>query len=99
MRRIIALKKKPLKGKRDYRPRRVWTLQQKLDLLAQASRPGSSASAVAREHDIDIRLIFQWRRDQKDGLLAQRTWGQPGKRKKQSETDTPRLADAVDELP
>ncbi len=81
MRRIIALKKKPLKGKRDYRPRRVWTLQQKLDLLEQASRPGSSASAVAREHDIDIRLIFQWRRDQKDGLLAQRTWGQPGKRK------------------
>lgn len=81
MRRIIALKKKPLKGKRDYRPRRVWTLQQKLVLLEQASRPGSSASAVAREHDIDIRLIFQWRRDQKDGLLAQRTWGQPGKRK------------------
>lgn len=81
MRRIIALKKKPLKGKRDYRPRRVWTLQQKLDLLEQAGRPGSSASAVAREHDIDIRLIFQWRRDQKDGLLAQRTWGQPGKRK------------------
>jgi transposase-like protein len=80
MRRIIALKKKPLKGKRDYRPRRIWTLQQKLDLLERASQPGSSASAVAREHDIDIRLIFQWRRDLKEGLLAQRTWGQPRKR-------------------
>ncbi len=99
MRRIIALKKKPLKGKRDYRPRRVWTLQQKLDMLAQADRPDSSASAVAREHDIDVRLLFQWRRDQKEGLLAQRTWGQPGKRKKQSETDTPRVTDTVDELP
>ncbi len=99
MRRIIALKKKPLKGKRDYRPRRVWTLQQKLELLAQASSPDSSASAVAREHDIDIRLIFQWRRDQKDGLLEQRTWGQPGKRKKQGEIDPPSNAETVDELP
>lgn len=85
MRRIIALKKKPLKGKRDYRPRRIWTLQQKLDLLERASRPGSSASAVAREYDLDVRLIFQWRRDQKDGLLPQKTWGQPRERKK---TDT-----------
>ncbi len=99
MRRIIALKKKPLKGKRDYRPRRVWTLQQKLEMLAQADRPDSSASAVAREHDIDVRLIFQWRRDQKEGLLAQRTWGQPGKRKRQPEADPPALPDTVDELP
>lgn len=99
MRRIIALKKKPLKGKRDYRPRRVWTLQQKLEMLAQADSPDSSASAVAREHDIDVRLIFQWRRDQKEGLLAQRTWGQPGKRKRQREADPPALPDTVDELP
>lgn len=99
MRRIIALKKKPLKGKRDYRPRRVWTLQQKLEMLAQADSPDSSASAVAREHDIDVRLIFQWRRDQKEGLLAQRTWGQPGKRKKQHEAAPPALPDTVDELP
>ncbi len=82
MRKIIALKKKTPKAKRDYRPRRVWSLEQKLAFLAQASLPGSSASAVAREHDIDVRLVFQWRRDLKDGLLAQRTWGQPGKRKK-----------------
>ena len=103
MRRIIALKKKPLKGKRDYRPRRIWTLQQKLALLAQASQPGSSASAVAREHDVDVRLIFQWRRDQKDGVLAQKTWGQPGKRKKRPTdecTDLPtQVASVVDELP
>lgn len=99
MRRIIVQQRKPLQGKRDYRPRRVWTLQQKLDLLEQANRPDSSASAVAREYDIDIRLIFQWRRDLKDGRLAARTWGQPGKRKKQSEADAPGLADTVDELP
>ena len=96
MRRIIALKKKPLKGKRDYRPRRVWTLQQKLAMLAQADRPGSSASAVAREHDIDVRLIFQWRRDRKEGMLAQRTWGQPGKRTKRRDEDLP-IADSVED--
>lgn len=80
MRRIIALKKKPLTGKRDYRPRRVWTLQQKLEMLAYAEL--TSTVQAARFYDVDIRLIFQWRSDQREGLLAQRTWGQPGKRKK-----------------
>ncbi len=98
MRRIIALKKKPLEGKRDYRPRRVWTLQQKLAFLAEASQPGSSASAVARKHDIDIRLIFQWRRDQREGLLAQKTWGQPGKRKQRAADGRTETSDAADEL-
>lgn len=97
MRRIVTLTTKPPTGKRDYRPRRVWTLQQKLDLLALASRPGSSASAVARDHDIDIRLIFQWRRDQREGLLAQRTWGQPGKRQKQTGDDHAQASDTADE--
>ncbi len=98
MGRIVSMQKKPLKGKRDYRPRRVWTLQQKLEILAKADVPGSSASAVAREYDIDIRLIFQWRSDRKEGLLAQRTWGQPGKRKKRSDDETNRKNDAVDEV-
>ncbi len=80
MRRIIALKKKPLKGKRDYRPRRVWTLQQKLEILAHAEL--TSTVQAATLYDVDIRLIFQWRSDQREGVLAQRTWGQPGKRKK-----------------
>ncbi len=97
MGRIISMQKKPLKGKRDYRQRRVWTLQQKLELLAKARHPESSVSAVAREHDIDIRLIFQWRRDQKEGLLAQRTWGQPGKRKKKIAGEIPEETDTVDE--
>lgn len=80
MRRIIALKKKPLKGKRDYRPRRVWTLQQKLEILAYAEL--TSTVQAAALYDVDIRLVFQWRSDQREGVLAQRTWGQPGKRKK-----------------
>jgi transposase-like protein len=99
MGRIISMPKKPLNGKRDYRPRRVWTLQQKLELLAKANSPGSSASAVAREHDIDIRLIFQWRRDHKEGMLAQRTWGQPGKRKKKNPDSVHATITMPDDVP
>ncbi len=80
MRRIISLKKKPLNGKRDYRPRRVWTLPQKLEILDYAEN--HSVRRAARHYDVDVRLIAQWRRDQREGVLAQRTWGQPGKRKK-----------------
>ncbi len=82
MRRSLALIKKSLKNKRAYRPRRIWTLSQKLDLLERARRVGSSMSAVARESDVDVRLLFQWRRDLQEGHLAQRTWGEPGKRQR-----------------
>jgi hypothetical protein len=80
MRRIIALKKKPLKGKRDYRPRRVWSLQQKLDILIRADE--TSTTVAAREYDVDIRLLFQWRAHLKNGELAQRTWKAPERRKR-----------------
>ncbi len=92
MRRIVALKKKPLKGKRDYRPRRVWSLQQKLDILAYAE--SKSTVQAARFYEVDIRLIFQWRSDQREGVLAQRTWGTPGKRKKKI---TEPLVETLDE--
>lgn len=77
MRRIIALKKKPLKAKRTYRPRRVWSLQQKLVILARAE--ASSTLVAAREFDVDVRLLFQWRQHQKRGELEQRTWKAPGR--------------------
>ena len=82
MRRIIALKKKPLKGKRDYRPRRVWSLQQKLEILDRADE--ASTVVAAREFDVDIRLIFQWRAHLKNGELAQRTWRDPGRIKRKN---------------
>lgn len=82
MRRIITFKKKPLKGKRDYRPRRVWSLQQKLAILERADE--TSTNVAAREFDVDIRLIFQWREDRRNGVLAQRTWREPGRPKRGS---------------
>jgi hypothetical protein len=82
MRRIITFKKKPLKGKRDYRPRRVWTLQQKIAILDRADE--ASTNIAAREFDVDIRLIFQWREHRRNGILAQRTWKEPGRPKRGS---------------
>lgn len=82
MRRIITLKKKPLKGKRDYRPRRVWSLQQKLAVLDRADE--ASTVVAAREFDVDIRLVFQWRAHLRNGELAQRTWKDPGRIKRKN---------------
>lgn len=99
MRRIIALKKKPLKGKRDYRPRRVWSLQQKIEILDRADE--TSTVVAAREFDVDIRLIFQWRTHLRNGELAQRTWRDPGrvkrKNRQRGEVDEAEDIEAIDE--
>lgn len=86
MRRIIALKKTSIGDsedsgeKRVYRPRRVWTLEQKLDILAYAET--TSTLAAAREYDVDVRLIFQWRLHLRNGELERRTWNTPGRGKR-----------------
>ncbi len=96
MRRIIALKKRPLVGKRDYRPRRIWTLEQKLDILERAE--ATSTLVAAREFDVDVRLLFQWRLHLKNGELAQRTWNSPGRRKRGSGTaPMPQALEEADE--
>jgi transposase-like protein len=83
MRRIIALKKTSTGEsgeKRVYRPRRVWTLEQKLDILAYAET--TSTLTAAREYDVDVRLIFQWRLHLRNGELERRTWNTPGRDKR-----------------
>lgn len=95
MRRIIALKKKPLKGKRDYRPRRVWTLQQKLEILDHADQ--TSTLQASRVYDVDIRLIFKWRIDHREGMLAQRTWRTAERRKRRTTAEIIAESEAVDE--
>lgn len=95
MRRIFTLKKKPLKGKRDYRPRRVWTLQQKTEILDFAEQ--TSTVQAARLYDVDIRLIFQWRNDRREGMLAQRTWRTPERPKRGSKRPELVQSEVVDE--
>ena len=79
---IYPSKSKPQKAKRDYRPRRVWSLQQKKEILALARQ--TSTLHAARTHDVDIRLLFQWRAHERIGELAQRTWKEPDRPKRRN---------------
>ena len=49
--------------------RRRWSPEEKLEILREASAPGSSVGAVARRHDICRSQIYQWRRAFRSGRL------------------------------
>ena len=42
--------------------RRRWTTEQKLALVDEAMRPGSSVAGVADRHGMSRSLLFEWRR-------------------------------------
>jgi transposase len=50
--------------------RRRWTLEQKLALMEEVSRPGASVAAVADGHGMSRSLLFQWRRQIREGTMA-----------------------------
>ncbi len=50
--------------------RRRWTVEQKLEMVAEMMRPGASASRVARRHGITTGLLYTWRRLAKRGELS-----------------------------
>jgi len=47
--------------------RRRWSVEAKLSILQEASRPGISAAAVARRHDILPQQLYAWRRRYRHG--------------------------------
>ncbi len=49
--------------------RRRWSVADKLRILAECDEPGAQISAVAARHGIYRSLVFQWRRQARDGLL------------------------------
>lgn len=49
--------------------RRRWTLEQKLALVEEVSRPGASVAAVANRHGMSRSLLFEWRRQVRDGTM------------------------------
>lgn len=49
--------------------RRIRTLQEKLQILAEAEVPGASVATVARNHGLNGNVLFGWRRLQRRGLL------------------------------
>jgi transposase len=54
--------------------RRRWSSEEKLQILREASAPGSSVGAVARRHDICRSQIYQWRRAFRSGQLRSETF-------------------------
>lgn len=49
--------------------RRRWTLEQKLALVEEVLRPGSSVAAVADRHGMSRSLLFEWRRQVREGTM------------------------------
>lgn len=49
--------------------RRRWTLEQKLALVEEVLRPGASVAAVADRHGMSRSLLFEWRRQARDGTM------------------------------
>ncbi len=49
--------------------RRRWTVERKLALLKEVSRPGASVVAVAHRHGMSRSLLFAWWRQMREGTM------------------------------
>jgi transposase len=49
--------------------RRIWTPEQKRDIVMESLEPGGSPIAVARRHGIGSGLLYTWRRQMVEGQL------------------------------
>nr|WP_280864149.1 transposase [Falsiroseomonas frigidaquae] len=49
--------------------RRRWPVEQKLALVEELSRPGASVAAVADRHGMSRSLLFDWRRQVREGTM------------------------------
>jgi transposase len=49
--------------------RRRWSAEQKVALLEEAMRPGSSVAGVADRHGLSRSLLFDWRRQMREGTM------------------------------
>jgi transposase len=56
-------------------PRRMRTLEEKLAIVEEATRPGASVALVARKHDVNANLVFGWLRLHRRGLLQSQRHG------------------------
>ena len=60
--------------------RRSWSDDFKRHVAAEASQPGVSAASVARRHDLNNNLIFNWKRrfEKEAGFLPVQIKAEPG---------------------
>jgi len=57
--------------------RRFRTVEEKLAIVTEASRPGVSVAAIARKHDVNANLLFGWVRLHRKGLLETQRQARP----------------------
>ena len=50
--------------------RRRWSIETKLRVVAESQEPGACVKAVAARHDIYPSLVFNWRRQLREGRLT-----------------------------
>lgn len=50
--------------------RRYRSLEEKVRMVRETLEPGASVSVVARRHDVNANLLFNWRRRYREGLLG-----------------------------
>jgi transposase len=55
--------------------RQMRTLEEKLAIVEEATRPGASVAFVARQHGVNANLVFGWLRLHRRGLLESRRHG------------------------
>ena len=53
--------------------RRRWSVADKLRILAECDAPGVQVAEVAARHGVYRSLVFQWRRQARDGTLLHRS--------------------------
>lgn len=49
--------------------RRRWATEQKLALVEEVARPGASVAGVADRHGLSRSLLFEWRRQVREGTM------------------------------
>ena len=54
-------------------PRRLRTAEEKLRIVRETLMAGASVAEIARRHGVNANLLFSWRRQHEQGVLAERT--------------------------
>jgi transposase-like protein len=60
-------------------PRRVYSLEYKLQVLEQCRTKGAAVAEVARRHNMNNNVIFRWRQEGRAGNMSASCCGDAGR--------------------
>jgi transposase len=93
--------------KRERSRRRRWSEALKRQIVTETLEPGASVSLVARRHDVNANLLFNWRRQHQGGMLTPAADStamvpvrveRPARKKRQSAAETARRGGGTIEI-